>query len=113
MVRIAVYDQEVSLAHQLLSEPLDFGDERTGRIDELKPRRLRFLRPLWPSTVCRDRHTPESTLPCLGNRAHRFDPLRPQPIDDLRVVDHIAYGRDRPLLGGLLDNFERPTDPQQ
>ncbi len=59
-----------------------------------------------------DRYAPEPAAGRLGNRPRAFDSPGAQPVDDLRIVNDIADGRDRSgAFSRRFDDFERAPNP--
>ncbi len=113
MVGVAVDDQEIALAHQLLRQPLHLGDQRAGRVDQLHPGGGGFAREMRTHAVGGDRHAPESAGGGLGDRRRALDAALTQSLDDLRIVDDVADRGDRAgALGRGFDDLERaPNAP--
>ena len=109
VIRIAVDDQEIALAHQLLRQPLHLRDERAGGVDQFELVLGRLHRPdagPMPCAVIATRWKPRPTA--SATEAAPSTPLRAQPFDDLRVMDDVADRRDRAGLSApRRDDVER------
>ena len=114
VVGVAVDDQEIALAHQLLRQPLHLGDQWAGRVDQLDPGGRGFAREMRTHAVGGDRHAPEPAVGGLGDRRRALDAALTQALDDLRIVDDVADRGDRAgALGRGFDDLEGAPNPQQ